>query len=69
VGGRGLGGAALAVPGPSVGNATGPSVSPLWTCGGGSGGGGSEGTIHVGTLFPTSGTVAAAGTDMLNGMS
>jgi branched-chain amino acid transport system substrate-binding protein len=35
--------------------------------GGGGGGAGSEGTIHVGTLFPTSGTVAAAGTDMLNG--
>jgi branched-chain amino acid transport system substrate-binding protein len=35
--------------------------------GGGGEGGGSEGTIHVGTLFPTSGTVAAAGTDMLNG--
>jgi phenylacetaldehyde dehydrogenase len=30
LGGRGLGGAALAVPGPSVGDATGPSVSPLW---------------------------------------
>jgi branched-chain amino acid transport system substrate-binding protein len=35
--------------------------------GGGSSGGGSEGPIQVGTLFPTSGTVAAAGTDMLNG--
>jgi len=32
-----------------------------------SGGGGSKGTLNVGTLFPTSGTVAASGTDMLHG--
>jgi branched-chain amino acid transport system substrate-binding protein len=31
------------------------------------GGGGAEGELKVGTLFPTSGTVAAAGTDMLRG--
>lgn len=31
------------------------------------GGGGSEGPIQVGLLFPTSGTVAAAGTDQLHG--
>jgi len=35
--------------------------------GGDEGGAGSKGPIRVGTLFPTSGTVAAAGTDMLNG--
>jgi branched-chain amino acid transport system substrate-binding protein len=32
-----------------------------------SGGGSSKGELKVGTLFPTSGTVAAAGTDMLRG--
>jgi branched-chain amino acid transport system substrate-binding protein len=32
-----------------------------------SGGGGAKGDLQVGTLFPTSGTVAASGTDMLHG--
>ena len=32
-----------------------------------SGGGGAKGNLNVGTLFPTSGTVAASGTDMLHG--